>query len=311
MSNLRKSIEEYLKGHRSLGFKFYEHGLFLSQFVNFLEAKGSDVITKELAVEWATLPTSCNLSLWTVRYGVIQKFSQYYKAIDPQTELLPQGLFPYRYKRKRPYIYTRKQITELINAAKKLNSSKGLRALTNATFLGLLAVTGMRIGECLGLNCNDVNLEDGLLTIRNTKNGRPRLLPLHPSTVRVLRDYARQRDQILPSAKSPRFFVNEWGTKLTQWSVRWTFVRLSRQIGLRSSSDRFGPRIHDLRHTFAIRMLQSWYRKKKDVEAYLPYLTTFLGHGHVRDTYWYITGVPELMQLAVKRMASLKGNNTL
>ena len=311
MNNLRKSVEEYLKGRRSFGFKLYEHGLFLTQFVDFLEVKGSDVITKELAVEWATLPIGCNPSRWTGRYGVIQKFSQYYKVIDPRTELLPQGLFPYRYKRKSPYIYTKKEIIKLINAAKKLNSGKGLRALTNATFLGLLAVTGMRIGECLGLNCSDVNLKDGLLIIRSTKSGRPRLLPLHPSTVRVLRNYAQKRDSILPIAKSPRFFVNEWGTKLTQWSVRWTFIRLSRQIGLRNSSDRFGPRIHDLRHTFAVRMLQDWYRKKKDVEAHLPHLTTFLGHGHVRDTYWYITGVPELMQLAVKRMVSLKGNNTL
>jgi integrase len=114
---------------------------------------------------------------------------------------------------------------------------------------------------------------------------------------------------LLPCAKSPRFFVNECGTKLTQWSVRWSFVRISRQVGLRSPSDRFGPRIHDLRHTFAVRTLEDWYRKGKDVEKYLPYLTTYLGHGHVRDTYWYITGVPELMQLAIKRMTSIKGNS--
>ena len=311
MNDLKEAAKEYLKGRRSLGFKLYEHGLFLDQFVNFLEARGESIITKELAIRWAMLPIGCNPSRWTTRYGIIRQFALYFKAIEPRTELLPEGLFPYRYKRKQPYIYSKRQIVELLNAAKKLESSKGLRALTIYTFLGLLAVTGMRIGECLGLNCGDVNLNEGLLTIRKTKNGKARLLPLHNSTVQVLRNYAKKRNSILPVAKSPRFFVNEWGTKLTQWSVRWTFVRMSHQIGLRGPSDRFGPRIHDLRHTFAVRVLQEWYRKEKDVEAYLPHLTTFLGHGHVHDTYWYITGVPELMRLSVKKMNSSEGNNVL
>jgi integrase len=311
MSILKKAAEEYLKGRRALGFKLYEHGLFLDQFIAFLEAQEKSVITKEFAVKWATLSKGCNPSRWTKKYGVIRQFALYYRAIDPRTEILPEGLFPYTYKRKQPYIYKKKQIIELINAAKGLESSKGLRALTVSTFIGLLAVTGMRIGECLGLDCEDVNLKEGLLTIRKTKNGKPRLLPLHISTVKVLRNYAKKRDAILPISKSPRFFVNELGTKLTQWSVRQTFVRLSHQIGLRRPSDRFGPRIHDLRHTVAVRILQEWYRKGKDVEAYLPHLTTFLGHGHLDDTYWYITGVPELMQLAVKKMYSLKGDRTL
>ena len=310
MSILRKAIEEYLKGRRALGFKLYEHGLLLSQFADFLEAQGEFTITRELAIKWATLPNDCNPSHWTKRFGVIRKFALYFRAIDPRTELLPQGLFPYRYKRKQPYIYTKKQIVELIDAARGLNSSEGLRALTISTFLGLLAITGMRIGECLGLDCDDVNLKEGLLAIRKTKNGKTRLLPLHSSTVKELGNYAKKRDNILPIAKTSRFFVNEWGTKLTQWSVRWTFIRLSRQTGLRGPSDRFGPRIHDLRHTFAVRILQDWYRNGKEVEAYLPYLTTFLGHGHVHDTYWYITGVPELMQLAVKKMDSFKGGHT-
>jgi integrase len=311
MSILRKYAEEYINGRRSLGFKLYEHGLFLTQFIDFLESKDTSIITKELVVQWATLPTDCNPSRWAKRYGVMREFANYYKAIDFRTEILPPGLFPYRYKRKRPYIYTEKQIIDLINAAKKLYSSKGLRALTNSTFLGLLAVTGMRIGECLGLDCKDVNLEEGLLTIRETKNGKQRLLPLHASTVTVLRNYAKHRNRILPIAKSTRFFVNEWGTKLTQWSVRWTFIRLSRQIGLRGASDRFGPRIHDLRHTAAVRMLQDWYRRGKDVEAYLPRLTAFLGHGHVGDTYWYITQTPELLRLVIKRMTLLPGDSIL
>lgn len=308
---LKETTEEYLKGRRALGFKLYEHGLFLDQFIKFLDEQGKSIITKELAVKWAMLPTGCDPSLWATRYRVIRQFAFYCKAIEPKTELLPEGLFPYRYKRKQPYIYSKKQIVELLTAASGLESSKGFRALTISTFLGLLAVTGMRIGECLGLDCDDVNLKEGLLTIKKTKNGKARLLPLHSSTVKVLSNYAKKRDVILPIAKTSKFFVNEWGTKLTQWSVRWTFVRLSKQIGLRGPSDRLGPRIHDLRHTVAVRILQQWYRRGKDVEAYLPHLTTFLGHGHLRDTYWYITGVPELMQLAVKKMKSLKGDNVL
>jgi len=211
---------------------------------------------------------------------------------------------PYRYSRKPPYVYTEEQVLALMEAAKKLPSKTGLRAFTYSTLFGLLAVTGMRITETLGLDCVDVDLREGVLNVRQTKLGKPRLIPLHPSTITALRRYARRRDRICLEAKSPSFFVAECGTRLTGCTVRWTFNRLSRQIGLRGASDRVGPRIHDFRHTFAVRLLQNWYQQNKDVEKRLPQLAMLLSHTHVNDTYWYLTATPDLLQAAAKRMAS-------
>ena len=307
MNNLRKAMQQYLEERRLLGFKLYQPGLLLSQFIRFLEGQGAAFTTKELALRWATLPRNCHPAHWAKRLTVIRQFAQYLSATDPRTEVPPQSLLPYKYQRKQPYIYTEKQILELINAAKKLNSGSGLRALTYSTFFGLLAVTGMRISESIGLNCEDVDLKEGVLIVRQTKLGKHRLIPIHTSTAKALRNYVYRRDRIHPKAKAPSFFVAERGTRLTGCTVRWTFNLLSRQIGLRGPSDRFGPRIHDFRHTFAVRILQDWYRQGKDVEKHLPRLAMFLGHKHMNDTYWYLTATPELLQLAVKRMTSSKG----
>ncbi len=190
----------------------------------------------------------------------------------------------------------------MLEAAKQLPSKIGLRPYTYYTLFGLLAVTGMRMSESVSLQCKDVDLTQGILTIVQTKFGKSRLLPIHPSAQRALKQYECRRDRICPNPQDPNFFLSESGSRLTGGNVRHTFVKLSRQIGLRGPHASHGPRLHDLRHAFAVRTILNWYREDIDVQRQLPKLATYLGHTHVHDTYWYLSAVPELMQLAIIRM---------
>jgi integrase len=236
----------------------------------------------------------------------VRRFARYVSALDPGTEIPPQGLLPYRFRRTQPYLYADEEIAHLIEAAKKLRSRQGLRAATYATLFGLLAVTGMRMSEPLAFDRDDVDLARGILTVRRTKFGKSRILPVHASTREALRRYRAVRDRICPRAQS--FFVSERGKRLTSERVWWTFVRLSHQIGLRGPADRHGPRLHDLRHRFAVQTLLGWYRAGLNVEQHLPELSAYLGHAHVTDTYWYISAVPELLQLATLRLEGKEGS---
>jgi integrase len=218
-------------------------------------------------------------------------------------------LLPHRYARKPPYIYTGREIKRLIAVARQLPSATGLRPATYATLFGLLAVTGLRISEALALNRADVDGAQAVLTIRRTKFGKSRLVPVHPATQRALARYARRRDRVYPKPMTESFFVSEHGARLTQWTVRYTFNRLSRRIGLRGPADRRGPRLHDLRHRLAVDTLLRWYRAGVDVERHLPELSTYLGHRHVADTYWYLSAVPELLRLAAARLEARGGRS--
>jgi integrase len=208
---------------------------------------------------------------------------------------------------KSPYFYSDREVAQLIQAAQKIPSPKGLRAATYSTLFGLLAVTGMRLGEATGLDRQEVDLDQDLLRVRQTKFNKSRWVPIHPTTRERLQRYRRLRDQICPHPQSPSFLLSEQGTRLTGWIVRRWFIRLSHQIGLRQPTDHHGPRIHDLRHRFVIETLRHWYRTGKDIEAHLPELTTYLGHAHVSDTYGYISATPELLQLATERLERKQG----
>jgi integrase/recombinase XerD len=185
-----------------------------------------------------------------------------------------------------------------------MRSPTGLRAWTYSTLLGLLTVTGMRLGETLALDRNDVDLREGILAVRRTKCRKERLVPVHQTTRLALLQYARMRDQVHPCPKTDAFFVAETGVRLHHCSVRENFVRLSRTIGIRTRAGRFGhgPRLHDLRHRLAVTTLMRWYRSGVDVERRLPLLSTYLGHTKVTDTYWYLQAVPELLRLALARL---------
>ena len=303
MGILKKGVKKYLQERRALGFKLYEEGLLLYQFDNYLEKCKATVITQELAVRWACLSDKCKPSRWAKRLSIVRRFALYYSAIDSRTEIPAQGLLPFRYKRAIPYIYTEKQILRIMKATKTLYSKTGLRASTYATLFGLLAVTGMRISEVVNLDREDVDLVKGILIVRKAKLDRTRLIPIHTSTVKALQHYVQYRDKVCPKPKTDRFFMSETGTRLTTFTVRYNFNKLSCQIGLRHPSDKFGPRLHNLRHTMAVNMVRDWYKHGKNVEKLLPQLALFLGHRHLNDTYWYMTATPELLQLAAKRAA--------
>jgi integrase len=309
MSPLRQAVDEYLALRRGLGFPLRQPGAMLHQFAAFLERAGAPSITRELALRWAQLPAHAQPAQWASRLRVVRRFAQFWSASDPRTEVPPLGLLPHRYGRTPPYIYTEGEIRRLIAVARQLPSATGLRPATYATLLGLLAVTGLRISEALALDRADVDWSEAVLTIRRTKFGKSRLVPVHPSTHRALRRYTRLRDRVYPKPTTESVFVSERGARLTAWTVRYTFNQLSRRMGLRGPADRRGPRLHDLRHRLAVATLLRWYRAGVDVERHLPELSTYLGHGHIADTYWYLSAVPELLRLAAARLEARGGRS--
>jgi len=309
MNDLQPSLDEYLSVRRTLGFKLRDEGTVLPQFLRFLEEKGASYITTDLALQWATQPENVQPAHWARRLRMVRVFAQFRSAVDPRTEIPPQGLLPYRYRRKPPHIYDDGEILQLLEAATHLRSPHGIRPSTYSTLFGLLAITGMRVSEPIALDKRDVDLKQGILTVQYSKFGKSRLIPVHPTTVDKLIEYKRLVSRIFSRPKTPSFFVSERGTRLTHWSVRYTFVKLSREIGLRVLQDSHGPRLHDIRHTFAVKTLIRWYQTGVDVERHIPKLATYLGHKHVNDTYWYISAVPELLNLATKRLDTIPGGS--
>jgi len=302
MSPLHTVLEEYLALRRSLGFKLRLAGRLLQRFVEFADSQGAEFITCELAVQWAIEPVDVQPAQWANRLGMVRRLARYHLATEPRTEVPPADLLPYRYRRPAPYIYSDAEVRYLLRAAAMLPSALGLRAATYKTLFGLYASTGLRTNEALRLDRDDVDLTHGVLRVSESKFGKSRWVPIHRSTQRVLARYAAQRDRLYPQPNTSGFFVSECATRITEWSLRYTFVKLSRQIGLRDTKDARGPRIHDFRHRFAVNTLRDWYRAGVDVERHLPRLSTYLGHVHVTDTYWYLTATPELMQLANRHL---------
>ena len=311
MKTLATALGDYLQLRRSLGYKLRTPGQMLAQFVRFAKKQCALFITTKLALRWATLPTDCHPAHKAVRLRVVRQFARYLSAGDPRTEIPPPGLLQQRYQRSSPYLYPDEEVLKLIEAARQIPSPKGLRAETVATLFGLLAATGMRVSEAVGLDRMDVDLKQGLLVVRKTKGNKSRYVPIHPSTRAALAGYERLRNRIHPRPQSAGFFLSEGGARLSAGMARFWFLRLSRQIGLRGPTERRGPRLHDLRHRFATRTLLKWYRTHRDVEAHLPELTTYLGHTHVNDTYWYLSAIPELLQLATRRWERKKGGRLL
>ena len=248
MRDLRKGIRDYLTLRRGLGFQLVKHEAGLADFASFLERKGNAHITSELALEWATLPAHHQPCHWTARLTIVRGFARYWSATDPMTEVPPLGLLPYRPTRARPYFYSNQEIQQLLQAAKARASCDPLRPWTYYCFFGLLAVTGLRLSEALNLRAEDLDWSEGILTVRDTKFGKSRLVPLHASTCKVLSDYASRRDRRFGARPGAHFFVNKNGNRLDKGEVRRTFYVLSRQIGLRAFGASRGPRLHDFRH---------------------------------------------------------------
>lgn len=304
MNPVRKGLHQYLALRGRLGYELRDIRWALNQFVGFLEAQGASRITTELALRWATSPAGVQPATWAWRLAIVRRFAAWFSALEPRTEVPPQGLLPHRYRRRPPYIYSTRQIEQIVQAAAALPSSGGLRGRTYSTLFGLLAVTGMRISEAVSLDREDVNLAEGILFLRRTKFGKSRLVYVHPSTQAALRAYAEARNRFCPCPQNCAFFLLERGTRITKNIAEWTFAQVSRKVGLRppGRSHGQGPRLHDLRHSFASRTLVNWYRAGLDVDQEIPKLASYLGHGSVQDTYWYIEAVPELLRLATQRL---------
>ena len=301
MKTLGDHLERYLALRRSLGFQLNDVARQLGKLVVYLEQQGQTHISTAGIASWIT-SLDVSLSTRTGRFGMVRHFAAYLQTIDPGHEVPPRNLFTGCNPRKLPFIYTDEQIQQLLKAALQIPAGDGFRGMTMATLLGLLAVTGMRLGECLALNVDDVDLNNGVLTIVKTKFRKSRLIPIHPSTRQQIHEYAQWRRRRFPNPVSPSFLVSNEGTRLWKGNVRITFRQLLARIGLRQLGESPGPRLHDLRHTFAVRTLSEWYRADRDVETRLPMLATYLGHTHVSGTYWYLTGTPELLQLVAARM---------
>jgi integrase len=307
MRNLRDAVDQYLTLRRSLGFKLCNTEWVLHRLLDFMEQEEATHISVELVSRWLQQPNRAQLSTWAARVGIVRRFATWHQPTDSRTEIPPPDLIPSRIHRKPPYIYTDEEVERIVVAASGLPSRTGMRALSFSTLYGLIAVTGMRISEAVGLDREDVDLRQGELTIRHAKFGKSRLVPLHASTRTVLSRYAARRDRIMPRVDTEAFFISERGARVTRSNAQGNFAKISQDIGLREPQADYlhgqGPRIHDLRHRFAVKTLIDWYRAGVDVERQLPKLATYLGHTHINDTYWYIEAVPELLQLATERLA--------
>ncbi len=297
MNALRETLANYLALRRSLGFKMLNESAALPGFLSFVEKRKVSYITTRLALDWAQRGRE-GQSKW--RFYMVRGLAKYAAIFDNRNEVPQLGLLRTKYPRPRPYIYSDDEIERLLCAARNWGHDRPRR--TYYSFLGLLAVSGLRLGEAIRLQLDDVDLENGILTIRNSKFGKSRLVPLHSSTIRKLLAYRRQRNKFLDKRPSTYFFTTRNGTPLRQPTLHIVFKKLLVLARIREVTSRGGPRLHDLRHRFAVRTLIDWYRSGSDIDACLPRLSTFLGHAYVRSTYWYLTEHPELMKLAVQRL---------
>ena len=306
MNTLRQAVDEYLSLRRNLGFKLREAGKALLDFVTFMEQHRATYITQALALAWAQQPADAQPSHWAKRLSFVRGFARYRSSSDPRTQIPPPGLLPFQPKRARPYLYSDEEIENLLRAALNMPHRYERGALSPWVYyclFGLLSVSGLRIGEACNLELQDVDLEAAVLTIRNAKFGKTRLVPLHASTCKVLADYIERRQRHWAGRPvSSYLFVSSWGNRLDSGQIHRAFYALSSQIGLRGESDSHGPRLHDLRHRFATNTLVNWYRSGLDPERRLPLLSAYLGHVHVADTQWYLEGTPELMREAMRRL---------
>lgn len=304
-ADLRTALGEYLKLRRGLGFSLGRDEKLLAQFLDYLDELGHTSFTVDDALGWAKLPAPASPGWLGMRLSVVRSFAAYLHTLDPTVPVPPPGLLPGRGRRAVPYLYSDEDLAALFREAETLKTP--LRTATMRTLIGLLAVTGIRLGEALAADDDDVDADGGVLLVRHGKFGKSRLLPLHPSTVTALSAYRAVRDACFPTPVSPALLVSQAGTRLFNFNVGQTFARLARRAGLAPRSPSCRPRPHDLRHTFAVRTLLGWYRDGGDIDARLPLLSTYLGHVSPKNTYWYLDAAPELMAEAARRLQSASG----
>jgi site-specific recombinase XerD len=310
MRSLRDALREYVAVRRALGTELLEQAVALEHFLDFLDRERATFITTELAVRWACQRPGVQPATWARRLTAVRRFARWLSAFDPRTEVPPERVLDSLHRRPKPYIFTDQEIYHLMAEAAQLPPPKGLRARTYATLIGLLAATGLRPGEALRLTLPEVDLANGILAVRHTKFDKSRFVPIDESTRTALVRYVQDRKRLCPGAQTDSLFVSERGGRLLPQVARRTFALLSGAVGLRTLSGfriGRGPRLQDIRHTFATRRLVEWYRAGLEVERELPRLATYLGHVSIASTYWYVEAIPELLQLATNRLQANRG----
>lgn len=300
MSELEQDLANYFQLRRSLGHEIAESRRLLPGFVLFLDTRGCTTITMQAALEWSQQPsTTAPSSAGPRRMTAARGFARYLSGIYPGTEVPPLGLMPHRQRWRLPFMYSAADIEALMSQARH-EIAQPLRAATYETLIGLLAATGLRIGEAIKLDRTDVDWSERVLLIRESKFGKSRLAPLQDSTMEALKSYAAVRDELQPSSLDASFFVSLTRKRLGYPMVSQTFRRLVTAAGIGADAPS-APRIHDLRHRFAIQTLLGWYHSSEDVQAKIPALSTYLGHREPASTYWYLSAAPELLALAAAR----------
>lgn len=305
MSALSEAADDYLRLRRSLGHELAEAHRLLPRFVAYLESIDAPTVTIDAALAWAQQPdVDPSTNVWSQRMTVARGFARHMAGIDANTEIPPDGLIPSRQRWRPPFIYTPAEVGALMAQAQAMRLP--LAAATHETIIGLLAATGMRVGEALRLDRSDIDWADGVLAVRQSKFGKSRNVPVLACTLDALQRYARIRDHRCPTPTTTSFFVSVRGTRIIYPVVQQLFRRMceAAKVGSESATR---PRIHDLRHTFAVNTLLEWYRAGVDVEARLPTLSTYLGHRDPRSTYWYLSAAPELLALAAGRLELSRG----
>ncbi len=301
MSDLTGALADYLALRRSLGYKLERAGRVLSEFVDYLDDAGAETVTVEAAVVWATLTPNPESSWRAQRLGLVRGFARYlHVTVDQRHQIPPQGLIPRGQGRPAPFLLSHDDVTRLMAAARTLSSP--LRAATVETFIGLLAVSGLRVAEGIRLDIDDVDLGSAVLAVRDSKSGTSRDVPLHDSTCNALGAYAELRDRTFPRPIQPSFFVSATGTRLQSSNLGGVFRKLLTRAEIPTRQSRRHPRLGDLRHSFATQTLTDWHTAGVDVEARLPLLSTYMGHAKPSSTYWYLSASPELLAAAAARL---------
>ena len=301
MKSLREQLVDYLEVRRQFGYALANAEHWLGHFVDYCEERGDDVVTSELALVWATQPTNCGAAFHAQRLSAVRGFARYLQALDPRTTVAPTRLLVNGYRRPTPYLYSSAEVWSLMRAAGDL--SPELRAVTTEVILGLLFASGLRIGEALGLDRCDVDLTEGVLTIRHSKFDRSREVPLHPTCVAALLVYERRREELILRATSSAFFLSDTGGRVPYHRFRTDFRALVDKVPIAPPPSGH-VRIHDARHTFCVNVLTRWHDEGADVRALLPSLSTYVGHVSPASTYWFLSASPQLLEHAVTRLES-------
>ncbi|MFE3646118.1 tyrosine-type recombinase/integrase [Streptomyces sp. NPDC059169] len=300
MTDLHQAVEDYLRLRRSLGHQMAEAAYLLPDFVRFMNSRGEQTVTVAAALDWVkTREPEVITTVSPRRITAVRGFTRYLSGIDPETEVPPLGLVPYNQRRGQIFLYSDADIAAIMTAAKE-TIPQPLRAATYHTLIGLLAASGLRIGEAIKLDRDDVDWTEGVLHIRESKFGKSRLVPLQDSTTNALREYDTLREGLMPRPKDAAFFISLTGKRLIYACVHPVFRALVDTAGVGLDAPH-RPRIHELRHTFAVRTLLHWYRTEDNVQAKIPSLSTYMGHREPACTYWYLSAAPELLALAAAR----------